>query len=119
MSFSMRAPDAVFHHLDLFSGIGGFALGARQAQVRVRAHYFSDVSEHANQVYAKNFPAAVPLGDGHSIDGEQLPRRPPGEWIITGGFPCQNIANAGPRHGITGGRSNLWWEMHRLAGQLR
>ena len=33
---------------------------------------------------------------------------------ITGGFPCQDISNAGRREGITGERSGLWKEMYRL-----
>lgn len=112
----MRA--SLFNHLDLFSGIGGFALGARQADLQVKRHYFSDVSEHANTVYQKQFPCARPLGDVRSIDGRQLGRHR-GHWLITGGFPCQDISNAGPRDGIGGRRSGLWWEMHRLVGELR
>jgi|SRR5579864_251801 len=33
--------------------------------------------------------------------------------IVTGGFPCQDISNAGKRAGITGTRSRLWREMVR------
>ena len=31
--------------------------------------------------------------------------------VITGGFPCQNISNAGNRAGIEGEQSGLWKEM--------
>lgn len=34
--------------------------------------------------------------------------------ILTGGFPCQDISNAGKRAGITGERSGLWKEQYRL-----
>jgi len=34
--------------------------------------------------------------------------------LVTGGFPCQDISNAGKREGITGERSGLWKEMYRL-----
>lgn len=34
--------------------------------------------------------------------------------IITGGFPCQDISNAGKRAGLEGEHSGLWFEMHRL-----
>src|SRR5215469_9902428 len=39
--------------------------------------------------------------------------------IITGGFPCQDISNAGKRAGITGERSGLWSEMYRLICDIR
>ena len=39
--------------------------------------------------------------------------------LITGGFPCQDISNAGKRAGITGERSGLWSEMYRLICELR
>ncbi len=38
---------------------------------------------------------------------------------ITGGFPCQDISNAGKQAGITGERSGLWNEMYRLICDLR
>ncbi len=34
--------------------------------------------------------------------------------IITGGFPCQDISNAGKRAGLEGEHSGLWFEMFRL-----
>lgn len=33
---------------------------------------------------------------------------------LTGGFPCQDISNAGKQAGITGERSGLWKEQYRL-----
>jgi DNA (cytosine-5)-methyltransferase 1 len=39
--------------------------------------------------------------------------------IITGGFPCQDISNAGQRAGITGARSGLWFRYAALIRQLR
>lgn len=39
--------------------------------------------------------------------------------IITGGFPCQDISNAGKRAGITGARSGLWGEMVRTIRMVR
>lgn len=39
--------------------------------------------------------------------------------VITGGFPCQDISNAGKRAGIDGERSGLWSEYARLIRGLR
>jgi len=39
--------------------------------------------------------------------------------IITGGFPCTDISNAGKRAGIDGEQSSLWYEMARLVRLVR
>lgn len=39
--------------------------------------------------------------------------------IISGGFPCQDISVAGKGAGITGSRSGLWTEMHRIVCEVR
>ena len=42
-----------------------------------------------------------------------------GDSIVTGGFPCQDISNAGKRAGITGTNSRLWREMVRCIRVVR
>lgn len=39
--------------------------------------------------------------------------------VICGGFPCQDISEAGKRAGITGEKSGLWKEYARLIGEVR
>jgi len=126
------------NYLDLFSGIGGFALGAHRAGMRFAAHYFSEVDPWAVELYQKRFPDAIPLGDIRGIDGKALAdtARADGEsrtgrrgirksdtpragWVLTGGFPCQDISFAGKGAGLSGARSGLWWEYHRLIDELR
>jgi len=60
------------NYLDLFSGIGGFALGAYWAGMRFDEHYFSEVDEYAIKVYRKRFPDAIPLGDIKEINTRRL-----------------------------------------------
>ena len=44
----------------------------------------------------------------------------PDDWrIVTGGFPCQDISNAGKRVGIEGRRSGLWSEFARVVREIR
>jgi site-specific DNA-cytosine methylase len=77
--------------IDLFSGIGGFALAAHWAGLRFDRHYFSEIKPYPAAVYQKRFPDALFLGDITAIDGRKLCE----EWgdresarvIITGGFP--------------------------------
>lgn len=104
------------YFLDLFSGIGGFHLGAQWAGVHFDKYYYSEVDPYAIKVYAKRFPDAIGLGDITKIDGLALPI---GDWIIAGGFPCQDISVAGKGAGLAGARSGLWYEYARLIGELR
>lgn len=110
----------LFNHLDLFSGIGGFALGARMAGLKIDRHFYSEIDKHAIRVYRKNFPAAESLGRIERIQSDVL-RRIGGRWIVTGGFPCQDISKAGGANaeGIGGARSGLWFEMHRIIDDVR
>jgi len=101
--------------LDLFSGIGGFALGAYWAGLRFDRHYFSEIDNYAARVYLKHFPEAVPLGDIRDVDYTKLPR---GEWLVTGGFPCQPHSNAGKRKAAEDER-DLWPECRRMLCELR
>jgi DNA (cytosine-5)-methyltransferase 1 len=108
------------NYLDLFSGIGGFALGARWAGIKFNKHYYSEIDEYACKVYAKHFPEAIALGDIKLINVEKLKESCFGDWIVTGGFPCQDISAAGMKKGIINGtRSGLWFEMQRIIGDLR
>lgn len=107
------------NYLDLFSGIGGFALGAQWAGMQWKNHFNSDIDNYANKVYTKHFPKSIQLGDITKIDFKELKNNYPDEWIITGGFPCQDISIAGKGAGIEGDRSGLWFEMFRAIRILR
>ena len=39
------------NHLDLFSGVGGFSLGLREAGIQIGWHGFSDIDKYANKVF--------------------------------------------------------------------
>jgi DNA (cytosine-5)-methyltransferase 1 len=51
--------------------------------------------------------------------GMRLAGFPEDRRIVDGGFPCQDISNAGKRAGITGTRSRLWREMVRCIRVVR
>jgi DNA (cytosine-5)-methyltransferase 1 len=84
--------------------------------LRFDAHYYSEVDDYAIRVYQQRFPDAIGLGDIRAIHGADLPR---GDWIISGGFPCQDISVAGKGAGLAGSRSGLWFEYARLISELR
>jgi site-specific DNA-cytosine methylase len=78
-------------YIDLFAGIGGFALAARWAKLRFDRHYYSEIKKYPVEVYQKRFPGAIPLGDITNIDGKALCKEwrkgEPAQVIMTGGFP--------------------------------
>jgi DNA (cytosine-5)-methyltransferase 1 len=104
------------NYLDLFHGIGGFALGAYWAGMKFENHYCSDIEPYCQKLYKLRFPDSIQLGDITKIKSEDLPN---GNWIITGGFPCQDISIAGNGAGLDGARSGLWFEYWRLIRDLR
>lgn len=115
-------PGRVMYYLDLFSGIGGFALGARMAGMEFEKHFFSEIEPYSIRVYNKHFQDAINIGNILEVDPEDLPR---GDWIITGGFPCQDISIAGKGKGLIDvetnevTRSGLWFRMREFIRILR
>ena len=103
------------YFLDMFSGIGGFALGALWAGIEFDKQYFSEIEKYAVELYQKRFPAAIPLGDVRTIDYAKLPK---GEWVVTGGFPCQPHSIAGLKKAADDER-DLWPECRRMLRELR
>ena len=101
--------------IDLFSGIGGFALAAYWAGLRFDKHYFSEIDNYAVQVYSKHFPDAEQLGDIRNVDYKKLPK---GDYIVAGGFPCQPHSQTGKRKGSEDER-DLWPECRRMLRELQ
>jgi DNA (cytosine-5)-methyltransferase 1 len=104
-------------HGSLFSGAGGFELGAHKAGIQtlwsceiepdcrgLLKNYFPQTKQYSN-IVSMNNPAYVD--------------------IISGGFPCQDISIANNRNndtktkGIKGERSGLWCEMYRIISQVK
>ena len=60
------------NYIDLFSGIGGFALGAYWAGMKFDNHFCSDIEPFTQELYKKRFPDSVQLGDITKIDWHKL-----------------------------------------------
>ena len=104
--------------LDLFSGIGGFSLGLERAGMKTDA--FCEIEEYPRRVLAKHWPDVPIYEDVRTLTRERLESDGiTGIDVICGGFPCQDISDAGKRAGIGGKRSGLWREFARLIGELR
>jgi DNA (cytosine-5)-methyltransferase 1 len=94
-------------HLDLFSGIGGFALAANWAGFTTVG--FVEYEDYPRRILGKQFPGVPIFGDIHDFDA--TPFR--GVDLITGGFPCPPFSVAGKQRGKEDDRY-LWPEMLRV-----
>jgi DNA (cytosine-5)-methyltransferase 1 len=100
-------------HLDLFSGIGGFALAA-QIVGGIETVGFCEIDPWARSVLTKNFPT-IPIHD----DVKTLnPKNYGTIELITGGYPCQPFSHAGERRGEEDDR-HLWPEVRRIIDECR
>ena len=99
-------------HLDLFSGIGGFALAASWAGYQTVG--FCEIEDYPRRILSKRFPGVPIHGDIRELDGSIYR----GVKIITGGYPCQPFSQAGQRKGKEDDR-HLWPELRRVVAQAR
>jgi DNA (cytosine-5)-methyltransferase 1 len=93
----------------LFAGIGGIECGLHAAGHRTKL--LCEVWEPAQAVLADRFPD-VPV----HTDVREL-RRLPDVDVVTAGFPCTDLSQAGRTAGITGKQSGLVGEVFRLLRQ--
>jgi DNA (cytosine-5)-methyltransferase 1 len=103
--------------LDLFSGIGGFSVGLERAGMRTVA--FCEISPFCRRVLAEHWPGVPCYEDVRVLTGQSLSRDGIVVDLIAGGFPCQDVSEAGSRAGLEGARSGLWSEFARLVGEIR
>jgi DNA (cytosine-5)-methyltransferase 1 len=101
------------NHLDLFSGIGGFALAARWSGIKTVA--FCEIEPYAQKVLKKNFPSVPVFSDVRKLKRSDIYESVD---IITGGFPCQPFSVAGRKKGAEDDR-DLWPEMCRVIKEFK
>lgn len=100
-------------HLDLFSGIGGFALAAQMVG-GIKTVGFCEINPYAQKVLSKNFPNVPIHEDVKTLNPQDYGRID----LITGGYPCQPFSVAGLRKGKEDDR-HLWPEVLRITKQAR
>ena len=91
----------------LFAGIGGIELGLSRAGHETELLCECDAG--ASAVLDERFPGVRRHADIRTL--KQLPR---GIELLTAGFPCQDLSQAGRTAGIAGSRSGLVHEVFRL-----
>lgn len=103
--------------LDLFSGVGGFHLGFKQAGFTFDWVGFSEIDKYASAVYKHKFKETEELGDITTIQPER--DLPDYIDILCGGFPCQAFSVAGKRKGFDDTRGTLFFEIARILRHYR
>lgn len=103
--------------LDLFSGIAGNSLALGEW---VNTVAYCEGDRHAQAVLLSRMregiiPSRPIWDDVTTLQGGLLP----GIDIIIGGFPCQDISVAGKGAGLSGERSGLFFEIVRLAKEIK
>lgn len=91
----------------LFAGIGGLERGLERSGHVTRLLVENDPA--ASSVLAAQFPDCALHGDIRSL--RSLPRD---TQVVTAGFPCQDLSQAGKTTGIGGTKSSLVHEVFRL-----
>jgi DNA (cytosine-5)-methyltransferase 1 len=97
----------------LFAGIGGFELGLERAGFKIE--WQVEIDHYCRAVLERHFPKARRFEDVRAVGAANLD---PVD-VICGGFPCQDLSNAGKGAGIDGARSGLWSEFARIVRELR
>lgn len=103
-------------HLDLFSGIGGFALAAQWNGLETIA--LCEINEYCQRVLQRHWPGVPIIGDIREHDWEQWRRTSGDVFLLTGGFPCQPFSIAGKRRG-SGDDRHLWPAMRDVIRDVR
>lgn len=104
--------------LSLFSGIGAFEKALKNRGVEYELVGFSEIDKYAEKSYCAihGVDSSKNLGDVTKIDAEALPKDID---LLTYGFPCQDISNAGKQKGFIDEageltRSGLFFDAHRI-----
>ena len=93
--------------LSVFSGIGGLDLGLERAGWTCVGQ--CEIDSYCRRVLRKHWLHVKQHDDVCTLD----PRDFPPFDAIVGGFPCQDVSNAGLRAGISAPRSGLYRELLR------
>ncbi|PTX14479.1 DNA (cytosine-5)-methyltransferase 1 [Pontibacter mucosus] len=99
-------------HGSVFSGVGGFELGAQRAGIETL--WNCELQEFNRRILKQHFPKSKQYEDITTLS------HPEPVDIISGGFPCQDITSAWKEStGIVGSRSGLWGEFARIIHEGR
>jgi DNA (cytosine-5)-methyltransferase 1 len=106
-----RSSTRVLRNVGLFAGIGGIEQGLHLAGHVTEL--ICEIDPAAQAVLSARFPSVPLVGDIRDL--ASLPEAD----IISAGFPCQDLSQAGKTAGIRGRQSGVVEEVFRLAADFR
>ncbi|MDP7092646.1 MAG: DNA (cytosine-5-)-methyltransferase, partial [Candidatus Thalassarchaeaceae archaeon] len=101
-----ESPTGRLTSVGLFSGIGGFELGLSNSNVH--SSLLCEIDPIAVSVLSRQFPTSSISHDIRTLDNL------PDVDIVTAGFPCQDLSQAGMTNGISGEHSSIVDQLFRL-----
>lgn len=102
-------------HASFFSGIGGFDAGFQSAGIETVS--FCEKKGFCREVLRKHWPEVPIFEDVTDVAAAAIPHAD----IWTAGFPCQDLslARMGPRNGLRGSQSGLFFAFAELVSKRR
>lgn len=96
-----------------FAGIGGFDLGFERAGMETV--YQVEKKQFCLDILEKHWPNVRRDTDIQGVDADDIPEAE----VWAGGFPCQDVslARMGPRQGLRGNQSGLFYDFAELIGE--
>lgn len=91
--------------LSLFDGMSCGAIALREAGIKVKQYFASEVDTYAISQTQHNFPKTIQLG---SVTDVRVSELPPIDLLI-GGSPCQGFSFAGKQLNFNDPRSALFF----------
>lgn len=101
--------------LSLFDGMSCGQIALREAGIKVKQYFASEIDKHAIAQTQHNFPDTVQLG---SVTGVRAADLPPIDLLI-GGSPCQGFSFAGKQLNFNDPRSVLFFEYVRILREIQ
>jgi DNA (cytosine-5)-methyltransferase 1 len=111
MGAAIEPQKEAFTVAGLFAGIGGLELGFHQAGAR--AELLCEIWDPARKVLERHFPGVELRGDIRNLD--ELPAAD----VVTAGFPCTDLSQAGRTAGIHGRESGLVRYLFKLLSKAQ
>jgi len=114
MGKDRESRDGRYRLASFFSGIGGFDLGFERAGFELV--YQCEIDDFCNRLLKQHWPDVPRAEDIRKVSHEEVPDAE----VWAAGFPCQDVslARMGPRSGLRGKQSGLFYDFARLIGEV-